>query len=115
MRAQMRGLAWRKLAVAGATSDDPDDLVLASLAIVVQPSGAVSGRPLAVQPVIHVLDGSGNLDTTYDGAVTASVDTGVSTIPVGGIVSAVGGVGTFRFLTLEGEEDMAILQFSAEP
>jgi hypothetical protein len=115
MRAQMRGLAWRKLAVAGATTDDPEDLVLASLAIIVQPSGAVSGRPLAVQPVIHVLDDEGNLDTTYDGAVLATVDTGVSTIPVGGIVSAVGGVGTFRFLTLEGEEDMAILQFSAEP
>jgi len=77
-----------------------------SLGVVTQPSGAVTGTPFSVQPVVHIRDGAGATVTSGSGsglAVTASIASGSGTLSGPTTVSAVNGVATFQGLAITGE------------
>ncbi len=79
--------------------------VVASLAVVTQPAGAVSGAAFTTQPVVRVLDAQGNVVTTGAGAtiaVTVSRATGTATLSGTTTVNAVAGVATFTDLAFGG-------------
>jgi CSLREA domain-containing protein len=84
----------------------PDDNNAFSLIFITQPSvAALAGDNFAIQPIVHVLDINGNLDTTSsnsvtlvaytDSACTVSISSGTSS---GNIVTASSGVVTFTSL-----------------
>jgi hypothetical protein len=72
------------------------------MTIVTQPSGAVSGSPLTVQPVIQVRDANGNIAAGYGGIVTASVASGNGVIHRQVAVVAMRGVAAFTGMLLTG-------------
>src|SRR5688572_19599623 len=71
------------------------ELVPARLEVVTQPSGAVPGAILNVQPVVQIQDPSDKPVTTSTAQVTATLATGVGTLSGTTTVSAVNGVATF--------------------
>ncbi len=75
------------------------------LAIVTQPSGAVSGVPFATQPVIEVRDANGDRVITAADAITVSKTSPSGTLVGTQTVSAVNGVATFTNLQLNGLGD----------
>lgn len=72
-----------------------------SLAMQVQPVGSVSAAPLAVQPVVRALDKFGDLDTSFNGLVTAGIN-GTGSLSGGIGVTANLGVATFTDLIITG-------------
>ena len=69
-----------------------------------QPTGAMAGARFTTQPVVHVTDQNGKIDTAYNGAVTLNIASNLN--PSGGkltgttTVSAVAGVATFTDLSI---------------
>lgn len=90
--------------------------VATELGILTEPiSGVPTGGPLSVQPVVHVLDGFGELVADAAVEVTATIASGSDGV-LGGTttVTAVNGVATFTNLTLAGDPDVDhVLAFSA--
>jgi len=76
----------------------------AKLAMVTQPSGAVSGSPLATQPVVEIVDSAGTRVLTASNAVTVSLAPGSAGTALSGTttVTAVNGVATFTDLVVVG-------------
>ncbi|MBL0170616.1 MAG: hypothetical protein IPP90_07775 [Gemmatimonadaceae bacterium] len=82
--------------------------VATSLTIQTQPVGAVSGAPLATQPVVQIRDNAGLVITTGAGAtlaVTVSIATGPGALTGTTTVNAVNGVATFTNLVITGDGD----------
>lgn len=69
-----------------------------------QPAGAMAGARFTKQPVVHVTDQNGKIDTGYNGTVTLSIASNLN--PSGGTlkgtttVNAVAGVATFTDLSI---------------
>jgi hypothetical protein len=84
----------------------------AKLVIVAQPSAtALSGSPLAQQPVIYVEDASGNIVTSDTSTVTARITTGGVSL-TNPTKAAVAGVATFSGLALNALVGTYTLTFS---
>ncbi len=82
------------------------------LALTTQPSAsAASGVALAQQPVVRVVDISGNLVTGSSAVITAATTAGASL--AGASATAAGGVASFSGLTLTGTAGSYPLSFSA--
>ncbi|MFH1572174.1 MAG: CRTAC1 family protein, partial [Gemmatimonadota bacterium] len=73
------------------------DVVASQLLFATQPAGAVSGQPLATQPVVEARDGAGNLDLDF--AETVALTTAAPGALSGASAVAVAGVATFTTLT----------------
>lgn len=69
--------------------------------ILTQPSGAVSGLTLSVQPVVKVVDEFGLTLTSYAGRIKAILVSGNAQL-IGDTVYAVAGVGTYTTLRMDG-------------
>ena len=69
------------------------DVVADRLSFAVQPSGAVSGQVLSVQPVVRAVDEHGNVDLSFGEQVTLST-VGPGSLS-GNVATAVAGVATF--------------------
>ena len=78
--------------------------VASQLAVIIQPSGGVSGSVLATQPVIVIKDAQGNtLTTDSNSQVTVAIQSGNGgTLGGTTTVTAVNGVATFTGLMLSG-------------
>ncbi|MBI2796515.1 MAG: Ig-like domain-containing protein [Gemmatimonadetes bacterium] len=75
----------------------------ASIAVTTAPSGAVNGVNFTGQPVVRIVDASGNTVTSSTAAVTASISSGTGATLSGNLsVNAVAGVATFTNLRLTG-------------
>jgi hypothetical protein len=88
----------------------------ARLSVVTQPSAtAVSGVPLAQQPVVQLLDSQGNPSRQSGVAVTASIGAGGGSL-LGGTTAATDGEGraTFGGLVLMGTNGTRTLRFTAD-
>ncbi len=88
----------------------------ARLSVVTQPSAtAVSGVPLAQQPVVQLLDSQGNPSRQSGVAVTASIGAGGGSL-LGGTTAATDGEGraTFGGLVLVGTNGTRTLRFTAD-
>lgn len=72
----------------------------ATLAKVTEPAGATAGQAFSTQPVIEILDASGNRVTTSTAAVTVSMFSGTGTLLGTATVNAVAGVATFAGLQI---------------
>jgi hypothetical protein len=83
------------------------------LAVRTQPSGAVVGQALSVQPVVEARDASGRLATGATGSVTASIGTGGGTISGTTSAAIVNGVATFTNLALSGTAGDRTLVFTS--
>jgi hypothetical protein len=81
-------------------------------AITTQPSGAVNGVALTLQPVVRITDGSGNTATTSTASVVASIASGSGTLSGTTTVAAVNGVATFTDLVLSGTPGNFTLTFT---
>jgi hypothetical protein len=82
-------------------------------AITTQPSGAVNGVALTIQPVVRVTDASGNTATTSTVSVAASIASGTGgTLSGTTTVAAVNGVATFTDLVLSGTPGNFTLRFT---
>jgi uncharacterized protein (TIGR02145 family) len=81
-------------------------------AITTQPSGAVNGVALSIQPVVRVTDASGNTATTSTVSVVASIASGTGTLSGTTTVAAVNGVATFTDLVLSGTAGNFTLAFT---
>lgn len=73
-----------------------------SLAVAVQPNGATTGSPMTTQPVVHILDQSGQVLASSTLAVTAKRTAGNGVLIGTTTVYAVGGVATFTDLRVDG-------------
>jgi hypothetical protein len=93
------GTAFSVAPGAGNTPDTPT--VPPSLAMQVQPVGAASTSPLSTQPVVRALDKFGNLDASFSGLVTASIN-GTGSLSGGIGITANLGVATFTDLVITG-------------
>ncbi len=71
------------------------------LRFLTQPVGGVTGLLLTTQPVVQVLNDSGNVDQNYSGPVTISLQ-GVGVLSGTTTVNAVTGVANFTNLTIVG-------------
>ncbi|MBC8074861.1 MAG: hypothetical protein H7Y32_02195 [Chloroflexales bacterium] len=77
--------------------------VATALAFSTQPGGAQANQPLNPQPVVQVVDGAGQIITSFNGPITLSIGT---SNPAGGTlngtvtVNAVNGVATFTTLSI---------------
>jgi uncharacterized protein YjdB len=86
------------------------------LIITQQPASGSSGFILPTQPIMRVADVAGNTVTSYTGAVTASVASGVAVLAGTTSVNAVAGIATFSNLMLTGATGAYTLGFqSASP
>jgi hypothetical protein len=86
--------------------------VASQLVVTTPPSGAaVSGEPLATQPIVAIEDSSGNIVTTATGTVTASIASGAGTISAGATATVTNGVATFSGLTITGATGTDTLSF----
>jgi hypothetical protein len=74
-----------------------------ALAISQQPTTTAAGGVIMPAITVRAVDGSGNTNTTFTGAVTASIATGPTGATLGGTVTvnAIAGVATFSTLTLD--------------
>ena len=80
--------------------------------IYTQPAGAVTGVAFTQQPVIHIRDSSGVLDTSFTGDVIATIATGTGTLSGTTTVAAVAGVATFTNLAITGTAGAFALTFT---
>lgn len=94
-------------AVSGALSEvgTGTRLVIAS-----EPNGSIAGEPLIFQPVVRVVDAYGNVVTSYNAPVTASIDYGTGTL-TNYTTSAVNGVATFTALSVTSSSGSIALVF----
>lgn len=106
-RAQMRGIAWRKLVMAGAIDEVFTPIApplpgasteIAALVIVTAPSAAKRMTPFTVQPVVKAVDENGATVTDFNGIVTAFKRGGRGTLRGTTSVRAVNGIATFTDL-----------------
>lgn len=76
----------------------------AKLAMVTQPTGAVSGSPLAIQPAVEIVDSAGTRVLTATNDVTVALVPGSDGTTLSGTttVAAVNGVATFTDLVVVG-------------
>ncbi len=92
--------------------------VAASLQIQTQPAGAVSGAPLATQPVVRILDNA-NLAISTGGAselpMLVTIESGSGVLTGTTLVNASGGVATFSNLTLTGSGPHTLRFATATP
>ncbi len=84
-----------------------------ALAMVTEPAGANSGAAFGTQPVVRVLDASGNVATSYSGTVTASIGSGGGTLSGTAGVTVVNGVATFTNLSILGTAGARTLSFAS--
>ena len=73
------------------------------LAFAVQPSNTVRNQAIAPAIVVHALDGTDAIDTTFTGNVTLALDVDPGSATLGGVltVAAVEGVATFPGISLD--------------
>ena len=83
-----------------------------SAAITTQPTGATSGSVLGTQPVIRIVDASGNTVTTSSVNVVASIASGTGTLTGTTTVAAVNGIATFTNLVITGTAGTFTLTFT---
>ena len=76
------------------------------------PATAADGAPLAPQPVVRVVDVSGNTVTTAAGPMTTTITSGSGATLVGATSSINAGIATFTTLGLNGTVGSFTLQFS---
>ena len=81
-------------------------------AITTQPTGASSGSVLGTQPVIRIVDASGNTVTTSSVNVVASIASGTGTLTGTTTVAAVDGIATFTNLVITGTAGSFTLTFT---
>ena len=81
-------------------------------AITTQPIGAASGSTLATQPVIRIVDASGNTVTSPNVNVVASIASGSGTLSGTTTVASVAGVATFTNLVITGTAGAFTLRFT---
>ena len=74
--------------------------VATAAAITTQPTGAASGSQLETQPVIRIVDASGNTVTSSTVSVVASIASGTGTLSGTTTVAAVAGIATFTNLVI---------------
>jgi hypothetical protein len=88
---------------------------VADLVIVVQPMDGTGGLPLSQTPVVEARDASDNLDTSFNGQVTASIASGghASATVLNATVTAVDGVADFSDLAIDLVGTNYTLEFSA--
>ncbi len=82
------------------------------LIVTTQPAGATNGAAFSTPVVVSAEDGSGNVDTTFSGSVTATFATGTGTL-ANATVTAVSGVATFSTLTITGLVGLYSLTFAS--
>ena len=87
----------------------------ATLALRMQPVGAASGAPLAMQPIVEVRDAAGNVVTSAAAAITASIATGGGTLTGTTTIDAIAGIATFTNLVITGASGVRTLAFVAPP
>lgn len=80
------------------------------LVIASEPNGSIAGQPLIFQPVVRVVDAYGNVVTSYNAPVTASIDYGTGTL-TNYTTSAVNGVATFTALSVTSTSGSIALVF----
>ena len=83
-----------------------------SALIYTQPAGARTGVAFTQQPVIHIRNSSGVLDTSFTGDVIATIATGTGTLSGTTTVAAVAGVATFTNLAITGTAGAFALTFT---
>lgn len=84
----------------------------AAAAITTQPTGAASGSALATQPIIRIVDGTGNTITSSTVTVVASIASGGGTLSGTTSVAAINGVATFTDLVITGTPGDRTLTFT---
>ena len=83
------------------------------LGIRVEPAGTSVGTSLSTQPEIEIRDAAGNLITTSQDLVTASLASGGGALSGSTSVQAVGGIARFTNLTVTGTAGSKALVFNA--
>ncbi|MBW4077142.1 MAG: hypothetical protein HIU84_01230 [Acidobacteria bacterium] len=107
-------LAFSASGLTSATSGSFTIAGLASaLSITTQPAGAANGSAFATQPVIDVVDASGNLVTTFAGSVTAVLLSGTGTLIGTTSATITNGVATFTTLGVSGAGASVTIGFLA--
>ena len=75
-------------------------------------TSATNGTPLGVQPVVKVVDGSGNIVTTAAGTMTATIESGTGGALASSTATITSGVATFAGFALNGIAGVYTLRFS---
>ena len=86
--------------------------VIATVAIFTQPIGGANVSVLSTQPVVRVVDGSGNAITGFTSNVVAAIASGTGTLSGTTTVAAVAGVATFTNLVITGTAGAFTLRFT---
>jgi hypothetical protein len=86
--------------------------VTAAVAIFTQPIGGANATALSTQPVVRVVDGSGNAITGFTSNVVAAIASGTGTLSGTTTVAAVAGVATFTNLVITGTAGAFTLRFT---
>ena len=83
-----------------------------AVSIARQPGDAFNGVPIAVQPVVRIVDNSGNTVTTSNTNVVASLASGSGTLSGTTTQTAISGVATFTDLVVTGSPGQFKLTFA---
>ena len=86
--------------------------VIATVAIFTQPIGGANASVLSTQPVVRVVDGSGNAIASFTSNVVAAIASGTGTLSGTTTVAAVAGVATFTNLVITGTAGAFTLRFT---
>ena len=86
--------------------------VIATVAIFTQPIGGANATALSTQPVVRVVDGSGNAIASFTSNVVAAIASGTGTLSGTTTVAAVAGVATFTNLVITGTAGAFTLRFT---
>jgi len=86
--------------------------VIATVAIFTQPIGGANVSVLSTQPVVRVVDGSGNAIASFTSNVVAAIASGTGTLSGTTTVAAVAGVATFTNLVITGTAGAFTLRFT---
>ena len=86
--------------------------VTAAVAIFTQPIGGANATALSIQPVVRVVDGSGNAIASFTSNVVAAIASGTGTLSGTTTVAAVAGVATFTNLVITGTAGAFTLRFT---
>lgn len=86
--------------------------VTAAVAIFTQPIGGANATALSTQPVVQVVDGSGNAIASFTSNVVATIASGTGTLSGTTTVAAVAGVATFTNLVITGTAGAFTLRFT---
>ena len=103
-------ISWDNTTVANWSSTSGS--AASAAAITTQPIGAASGSTLGTQPVIRIVDGSGNTVTSSTVNVVASIASGSGTLSGTSTVAAVAGIATFTNLVITGTAGAFTLTFT---